>query len=310
MTFFGVDSMNWSSIYSNLDLPSMLIGALLQIFIEHGLKFVQGKIHRYKASKESNKSAEALKKYKYLAHGFEIVQHGWENGFFREDQVILVDEGDFELSGEISKQIREPQRAKWLAEGKRDNQQFGIHDIQRIHEVEVPSVDMPSHSLIIKGHRYRYFDSMSTHFTYLNQWQGYEILRNLLRNYLRERGEEEISYEQPIRIFPSPLSVGLSLFCEKGNYIALTRRTKSSASGGHVAGGQIFNAVGENVNHEKDVYPIDYSGKTRISPWQTSVRGLWEEIGINHESTPGSQIKLHSLIWDSRILDSLPLGCC
>ena len=61
----------------------------------------------------------------------------------------------------------------------------------------------------------------------------------------------EIHYLEPAQFFPNPLSVGLSLFCEGGDYLVLTKRTKLISSGGLIWGNQIYNAVGENVTLEK-----------------------------------------------------------
>jgi hypothetical protein len=108
-------------------------------------------------------------------------------------------------------------------------------------------------------------------------------------------------YLEPIRGFPTPLSVGLSLFCENGNCLVITRRTKLASSGGLWSGYTMFNAVGENVT-SRDTYGIDYLGSSRLSPWITAKRGLREEMGIEFQAEKMSLV-LHSFVWDNRILD-------
>ena len=108
-------------------------------------------------------------------------------------------------------------------------------------------------------------------------------------------------YLQPIELFPNPLSVGLSLFCENGNCLVLTKRTKLPSSGGLLFGGSIYNAVGESVALV-DV-DGDYQGKTRLSIWRTAKRGLREEMGIDFFGGKRESLVIHSLVWDNRMLD-------
>lgn len=75
-------------------------------------------------------------------------------------------------------------------------------------------------------------------------------------------------------------------------------RSHQPASGGHVLPGMIYNAIGENVN-VRDVVP-NTTGAVRLSPWNTAVRGLAEEVGIQ---VPGNDVILHTLAWDRAILD-------
>lgn len=79
-------------------------------------------------------------------------------------------------------------------------------------------------------------------------------------------------------MFPTPLSVGLSLFCEGGRLLVLARRTATPAAGGHLSAGQYYNAVGENCA------PVDTQGESqgrpRLSVFRTATRGLLEEMGL------------------------------
>jgi hypothetical protein len=141
---------------------------------------------------------------------------------------------------------------------------------------------------------YRYFDFLATHRLLLfGNPQEQELLRQKV-------GEPDSL--TPVPGFPTPLSVGLSLFCENGKYLVLTRRANLASNGGLWWGNSIFNAVGENMSLEKD-RGGDYRGAARVSPWKTALRGLQEEIGLEDKDCSGLDVHLHSLVWDTRILD-------
>jgi hypothetical protein len=285
----------------------ILIGILLGHFGEGWIDQFREKKKQAKRKKEWDESSKALERYQYLAHGIEVVQSGWEDGFFRDDQVILTLEGQFELPKVLVKEIREPQEDKWIEDGKRNNLQYGIRSLQVPRETETTVSGQPDHTIIVRGHTYSYFDSMSTHFTYLNESFGNEILKQEIDKYLKDHNKDDIDKQEPISILPTPLSIGISLFCEDGNCLVLTRRTSLSSSGGHVAAGRVFNAVGENVNHEQDISG-SYKGKTCLSAWRTAKRGLFEEIGIEPTAIHPITIQLHTFVWDRRILDYKMFG--
>jgi hypothetical protein len=221
-----------------------------------------------------------------------VVQTGWKDGSFSEDQVIATIDDIFKMPEDIFMRIYDHHKAEWEAARLKDNTQYGISMIDPHRISDDVTAGYSSHELRIKGHTYQYFDFLATHRLYHSglQWE---------RDLLIEKVGNPHSLE-PVSGFPNPLSVGLSLFCENGNCLVLTRRTRLVSSGGSWYPHAIFNAVGENTT-ARDTYGLDYKGSSRISPWITARRGLREEMGIEFQDEKMSLI-LHSFVWDPRIL--------
>ena len=150
-----------------------------------------------------------------------------------------------------------------------------------------------THQLRLKGHEYKYFHFLSTNRIL---FQGNEKEHELVAEYIVKRDSLH-----PVPEFANPLSVGVSLFCEDGASLVLTRRTDKESIGGTWEANSIFNAVAENIS-ESDVTG-SFKGKTRLSPWITAARGLREEMGFYHRDVTKYTIVLHSFVWDRRILD-------
>lgn len=230
-----------------------------------------------------------------------IVQAGWgEDGTFAHDAVTLELGDEFEVENPGVARILDGRAAQWRADGFDDGLQVGIATL-RINRISDRPEDERvgrSHRVVCRMHTYRYFSFLGTH-------------RLLLagtapeREFLRELAGEP-DCRETIRGFPNPFSVGLSVFCEDGDYLALTRRTASAAAGGHWQGGKIYNAVGENAA------PRDFSpgldGTVRSTPYLIAQRGLWEEVGLPDVDIDASTIKLHSLAYALDLRDHKMFG--
>ena len=249
-----------------------------------GSKLLQRSRHR--------RFEQAWDTYKSLSAGLELVQPDWKHGLFTPEEVVLTLGPDFDLPNEIALEIREVHRAEWEQSNQKDNIQIGLSGVDPLHLTDEIGATVP-HQLRLIGHKYHYFDFLATNRTLLG---GSTAEEQLLAKYILERHSL-----QPQPAFPNPLSVGLTLFCEDGECLVLTRRTKQASSGGTWFGNAIFNAVGENVN-PRDVSGY-FDGADRLSPWETARRGLAEEMGLTHSDIDESELVLHSFAWDTRILD-------
>ena len=247
---------------------------------------------------------KAWNKLQALCGDLKMVQAGWIDGSFVEDQVVITFDNPFELPSDIASKIRDSHIAKWEADNMTNNVQFGIFrfgisEIDPHRVLEDRNDENPfTHKLRIRGHEYHYFDFLSTHMIVSRErLSGTEEEEKI---FLKQKIGEQHHYLEPVSSFPNPLSVGLSLFCENGDCLVLTHRTKLASSGGHLRPNKIFNAVGENVNLT-DEYG-EFQKSMRLSPWITAKRGLEEEVGIEFNAGRMS-LQLHSFAWDARILD-------
>jgi hypothetical protein len=107
--------------------------------------------------------------------------------------------------------------------------------------------------------------------------------------------------DHPVAGFPTPCSVGLSVFCENGATLLLVRRSRSAGAGGYWEPGSVFNAVGENANLS------DFTSSNRhaneSSPSVIARRGLYQELGLSDTDISASDVRLHSFAWASDLLD-------
>ncbi len=275
-----------------MDLLIFIAGVILGYFIEKILDIVLKNTTKIYKQKIWQKAERIWNKIQDISEGLELIQAGWKNDQFGEDQVIITIDDEFRLSPPLAAKTFAIHHHEWEEIGLENNQQIGVSKIDphRISD-EIDSKGK-THELRIHGQTYHYFEFMSTHHLLrLGSPEDKAFLPESLG---------EIHYLEPAQFFPNPLSVGLSLFCEGGDYLVLTKRTKLISSGGLIWGNQIYNAVGENVTLE-DVAGT-YGGVNQVSVWNTARRGLREEMGIQH-SRGNELIIMHSFVWDKRILD-------
>ena len=276
-----------------MDITTFIFGIIVGYFIEKFLDFILDKIRLVKNNYRWKKAEETWRRYQSLSFGLEVIQAGWKAGVFSEEQVVVTLDDVYEMPKEYTRDLYDNHIAEWKLAGLENNVQYGICEIDPHRVLDEIATKVDSHQLRIKGHTYHYFEFMATHRLYLS---GTPAEQDLLINKIGEP-----HYLEPVSSFPNPLSVGLSLFCENGNYIVLTKRTKIASSGGLWSGNTVYNAVGENMT-SMDTYGIDYQGRPRLSPWLTAKRGLREEMGIEFYDKKMSLI-LNSFVWDNRILD-------
>lgn len=279
--------MSWP--YSIL---AFIVGAVAGYYAEKVLDRVHAHVSRLFQRLRRLRYGRAWETYKSLSVGLDVVQTGWKSDTFAQDEVVLTLGPDFELSSDIAATIRDAHRAGWEQHDLKDNIQVGLSAVDP-HRVSDEVGEKTTHQLRLAGQRYHYFDFLATHRTLL---EGSVEEKQLLADHISERHSL-----QPVAAFPNPLSVGLSLFCEDGNCLVLTRRTKLTSSGGTWFGDAVFNAVGENVSL-RDVAGY-YDGLDRLSPWETAKRGLSEEMGFTTSDVAESRLVLHTFSWDTRILD-------
>ncbi|MBB5868420.1 hypothetical protein F4553_001799 [Allocatelliglobosispora scoriae] len=196
--------------------------------------------------------------------------------------------------------IRDRHRPRWLSEGFENGQQVGIATLRISRVNDRPEDDRAgrSHRIVCQMHTYDYFSFLATHRLLLTgDVQERKILTEIA-------GEPKCG--EPIDGFPNPFSVGLSVFCEDGDYLVLTRRTTSVAAGGHWHGGKVYNAVGENAAL-RDFSP-GLDGVVRSTPYLIAQRGLWEELGLPVVEIDASEIRLHSLAYAMDLRDHKVFG--
>lgn len=279
------------SLLSN-SIFTFILGSVAGFYIWRHLENVHRWWEAFRERRHLKRANRVWEKYKNLASGLAVVQSGWQRREFSEDNVLIAVERAFQLPDDIVSRTRVPHQSEWEALHLEDNPQVGVFaiDAWRVSDNDLEK----SHELRLAAQTYRYFDFLATH-------------RLLLfgnpeeQAFLSEKVGEPDALT-PVLGFPTPLSVGLSLFCEDGKYLVLTRRTNLASNGGLWWGNSIFNAVGENMSLEKDRVG-DYLGTARVSPWKTAIRGLQEEIGLEDKDCSGLDVHLHSFVWDTRILD-------
>ncbi len=180
----------------------------------------------------------AWEEYKSRSTDLEVIQAGWKSGGFVPEEVVLTVDGDFELSNETLMRIRESHKVEWEQTGQTNNFQIGLSKIDP-HRINDEVGGRLTHQLRLYAHKYRFFDFLATN-RMLKEGSAEE--KRELVEFIPERHGL-----RPISAFPNALSVGLSLFCEDGSCLVLTRRTRLVSSGGGWSAGKVFNAVGENI---------------------------------------------------------------
>ena len=226
-----------------------------------------------------------------------LVQAGWDpEGYFHETAVPMTLQNTYTMPEPLRSRLRVPHENYWCAAGFKDGQQVGIETLQIVRVSDDARAERrgQSHSIALQMHTYRYFDVLASHFLLV---RGSAVERELLAPYV-QHPDPQI----PIHGFPNPCSVGLSLLCEGGDRLVLSRRTTSNAAGGHWQGGKLFNLVGENAA-PRDFSPA-YNGERKSTPFVVARRGLWEEAGLSaRPEADVATLRLHSLAWARDLLD-------
>jgi hypothetical protein len=225
-----------------------------------------------------------------------LSQAGWSAaGTFREGSVVLELDGEFALDPQLGQALREPRQDQWSELGNVNLRQVGISAIRisRTSDEAFGSHHDDAHRMLVKVHENDYYDFLATH-----------RLRLTGSDSERETLDRLVGVPDPrvaIAAFPNPCSVGLSLLCDGGKTLVLTRRSESSSSGGLWEGGQHYNAVGENVAPRD--FTISSGGARHTTPQTVARRGLFEEVGFTEADIEECELAIHSLAWASDLLD-------
>ncbi|WP_328476215.1 hypothetical protein OHA21_21325 [Actinoplanes sp. NBC_00393] len=285
--------MNW---------PDLAAGALIGLAVQNvAYPYLQGRYARLRKRRHFRAADRSGREVEERFSSLVLVQAGWgEDGIFAHDAVTLELGADFAIEDPAVVRIRDSRKSQWLADGYENGRQVGISSLRIGRVSDRPEDDRAgrSHRVTCRMHTYDYFDLRSTHFLLI---AGTEPEKQVLSGIA---GEADC--QKPISGFPNPFSVGLSVFCEDGDFLALTRRTRSPGAGGDWHGGKVYNAVGENAA------PRDFSpgtdGVLRSSPYLIAKRGLWEEMGMSPVAIDKSEVHLHSLAYAVDLRDHKMFG--
>jgi len=276
-----------------MEVIIFIAGAIVGYFIEKILDFLTLRINVASKRRHWKKSEAVWKKWQSVFKGLEVVQIGWKNHEFTEKQVLITVDDKFKLVDDTKNNIYEKHLDSWQSSGIPNNEQIGVLSLDPHRISDKVGENEHSHLLRINAQSYMYYDFLSTHQILVS---GTEEEKKFLGTKIKDP-----HYLQPLPIFPNPLSVGLSVFCENGDFLVLTRRSKQILSGGNIWGGVIYNAVGENAVYADS--DGTHEGMCKISIWKTAIRGLQEEIGLEFEPDQSENLVLHSFVWDTRIYD-------
>src|SRR6185437_2853063 len=223
-----------------LDWPSLLVGALVGGavgIVFQNMMFPPAE-RRWKAYRRRNFYIEANRAWsriEALHPRLVLVQAGWgEDGCFPEGSVILHLVRPFALNDAATRAFRDTHHDEWAAAGFTNGEQVGIAAISNTRISDDPSSEIAgqAHLLTLSVHRYRFFEFLATHILRL---AGTEEERAVL-----DRLAGTPRAEQPVQGFPTPCSVGLSVLCEEGTRLVLTRRSTALGAGGYWEAGSIF----------------------------------------------------------------------
>jgi hypothetical protein len=284
----------------SVDWPSLLIGAVVGAavgIVGQNILFpiVQQRWRNRLLRAYYRKANAVWAKFEQLHPRLVLVQSGWDgDGCFSPGSIVLRQGSSFSLTG-VARNFRSKHASEWEAEGFTNGTPIGIAGISIRRTSDEPSAELRgrAHKLEVAMHQYHYFDFLATHVLRL---VGSEGERNALNALIGSYGPG-----QPIRCFPTPCSVGLSVFCENGTYLLLTRRAADRAAGGYWEAGKIFNCVAENAA------PRDFAAANReaheSTPDVIAKRGLYEEMGFSEEDINAARLRMHSFAWASDVLD-------
>lgn len=284
--------MEWTSLLVGAGVGA-LVGVVVQSILYPLLVTRWTSRRRRRFHARSNAAWLALER---LYSRIVLVQSGWShNGTFPQGSIILqATAPQFELPDQF-RTFRDGHETEWLERGSTDGEQLGIKLIRNLRRSDDPVEESAgsAHDLTLDLHPYRYFDFLATHVLRL---QGAPHERLAL-----DEAATGANGDQPVVGFPTPCSVGLSVLCEEGMQLVLTRRSSYSGGGGYWQPGAIFNAVGENAS-ERDLAAANRRSRT-TTPEVVGRRGLFEEMGLSDDDIATSPIMIHSFAWASDLLD-------
>jgi hypothetical protein len=224
----------------------------------------------------------------------ELVQSGWAPDGTFADESIQITLGPAYRLPESLVPLRERHAPGWEDDGFFNGEQIGLRGmrIRRLSDDPERAAIGSTHILEIDANPYSYYDFLSTHVLWLT---GEPEERSTLEAFVDE------SHDDPSQIdWPTPLSVGLSLFCDGGDTLFAPRRTAKREGGGYWEAGKVYNAVGEGMNR-RDFISLD--GPLRAAPITTAKRGLLEEVGLSGHQVNDTHIRMHSFALATDLLD-------
>ncbi len=266
-------------------------GVVAGYYVEKLLRGLDSSIAAAAKQRRWDAAKRALERFQELSPALQIVQAAGRTAEFTEAEIVVTVERKYSAPQPVKDLLAKNQK-HWAERRLKNNRQVGVFEVIPHRLSDVPGER--SHILLIRGQNFDYFNFLASNQMLLN---GDESEKLLLEPLVGER-----HYFKPSPHFPNPLSVGLALFCEGGGCLIMTRRTPLQSSGGWMSAGAIFNAVGETVN-PRDTKAGSYQGHCLVSPWNTARRALVEEMGFSASDVNDTTIVLHSLVYDSRILD-------
>ncbi|SDJ01145.1 hypothetical protein SAMN05192558_104120 [Actinokineospora alba] len=260
-----------------MDWPSLLVGALAGGMVGIVMQNVLFPVaeRRWQSRRHRAfyiKANRAWSQVEQLHPRLVLVQAGWDHeSCFPEGSVVLRLEGNFELTNAATIANRAAHSDEWTAAGYTDGEQIGIASISTTRISDEPSDEFKgrAHRLTLTVHRYHYFDFLATHML--------RLLGTVEERKVLDSIAGAANPDRPAPGFPTPCSVGLSMFCEGGTHLLTPRRSSSTGPAGW-EGGKFFNAVGENAALR------DFAAANRqlheTTPDVVARRGLYEENGL------------------------------
>jgi hypothetical protein len=220
-----------------------------------------------------------------------VIRGGWDQqGYYPEETVTMrLEAPPFVLGEELTAAFRESHRREWEEAGSWDGEQIGIADFLERRVSDAPEDEVSGHAnrLDLRVHKYQYFDRLATHHLVVN---GSAEEQAVLRDVAGTPTPNSV-----VPAFPTPCSVGVSLFCEDGDVLVLTRRSDRQATGGHWEAGKIFNAVGEGAPLRDFSASLD--GTLTSTPHKVARRGLNEEVSLTERDLRSCEVRMHSFAW-------------
>lgn len=279
-----------------MDWILLVVGALLGVALHIAYQFAEQKWRLRRRRAHFAAVNTMWRRVEELHRGLTLVQAGWdEHGSFPRGSVVLRLAGRFELTDPQTKAIRGRHMSEWSADGLTNGETVGIRAITNIRTSDDPLDERAgrAHQLALDVHRYDYFDFQATHVKRLHGSAEEQSLLNALAS--------SAGPDQPVAGFPTPCSVGLSVFCEDRAFLMLGRRPKQGGSGGWWQAGKIFNAAGEMVAVRD--FAAAHRNPAETTPHVVAERALHEEVGFDDHDIADCQIRLHSFAWSSELLD-------
>lgn len=210
--------------------------------------------------------------------------------YFLEDSIIAhTDEKKLIIDNGL-KEIRDNNSAKWLDLGLTNG---GLLGLSYFCET---SYNGSASELLLRTRETRYFDFLATHVLRIS---GTAKEKEFIDSIVAKNHNNSLVYG-----FPNPLSVGLAVFCENGDYLVSTRRSNNVKTGGLLYGGQLYCMRGSSI---KEDYQGSYLNKTGL-PYITARRGLVEEMGLSNLDISLGKLFIHTFVKDTELMDYKFLG--